>query len=71
MRQRLNPSSRCQQFTRTADNGVSFNAALLYIVPFTLGAVVATAVVRGEVSQVLKFTEKESAPLGAPAKKAP
>lgn len=45
-------------------------AALLYIVPFTLGSVVVTAVLRGEVSQVLKFTEREGPTLGgaAPAK---
>jgi hypothetical protein len=45
--------------------------ALLYIVPFTLGSVAVTALVRGEVSQLLKFKEKESAPLVAPAKKSP
>lgn len=37
-------------------------AALLYIVPFTLGAVALTAFARGETSQLLKFTDKSIMP---------
>lgn len=36
--------------------------ALLYIVPFTLGAVALTAFARGETSQLLKFTDKSIMP---------
>ena len=38
------------------------SAALLYIVPFTLGAVALTAAVRGETGQLLKFTDKSMPP---------
>lgn len=50
-------------------DNASCSAALLYIVPFTLGAVALTAAVRGETSQLLKFTDVSTMPPGKSAKK--
>ena len=54
---RCSPQPTCSELTSTIACNLLLQPALLYLVPFCVGASFLTAVVRGEVSALLAYTE--------------